>query len=129
MPQPTSIEDLIAHAAQMPEGFFTHAGRDIANKAKPDDSRAAILAAAAFRLFRSSADFKLVLDHLTQMTHGRPIWMGELGLPRDQSIDYGFFREGQNAVISTLHQMIAKGERAAAAPQPVQPKRPDGASP
>jgi hypothetical protein len=61
--------------------------------------------------FYATDDGKLAIDHLIEITLGRPTFVAQLGLAMDEAYGHGCQREGQNAIVYMLLKMIAEGRK------------------
>jgi hypothetical protein len=90
----------------------------MADTSASDEGRKAAM--AAHRLFESSDDFRLVLEHLKSVTVGRFAFTTELGIPADQIAVVGAFREGQNSLFAYACKLISEGGKPPASTSPEQ---------
>lgn len=108
------IEKLLRSAGDNGWEFFegllgTDAKR--ATSVSPEQIARAEKLAHVWATFYGSEDGRLAIEHLIEITLGRPTFIAQLGLPMDAAYGHGCQREGQNAIVFTVLKMIAEGRK------------------
>ncbi|MBV1706304.1 MAG: hypothetical protein KGQ37_03765 [Hyphomicrobiales bacterium] len=63
------------------------------------------------RVLGQHAEFNELMEHLLDVTLRRVTFIGQLGMPREQAIDYSLMREGQNSIVAMLLTMLAEARK------------------
>lgn len=109
---PASIEDILRQAGSTGWDFFDQLDDETKRRAELEKARAmeenAAICHAWAEFYRDEGGRK-ALETLFDSTLRRTTWYASLGLPVDQMVAYGAFREGQNAFAYAIARCIAKG--------------------
>lgn len=107
-----SLDEMIAGAATSGWEWFDGADEKIRERL---DVRRNLAGEEGKAIARAWADFaatpggEKALTAMWQATLGRTVFFVNLGLPADQFMPFGCFREGQNALAHEIFRQIAKG--------------------
>jgi hypothetical protein len=105
------IGNYFSDAKSMLEGLFGSASnKDLPLFAQAAIEQTARIRAIAARLF-GSADGEELLEALCDATLRRPTFITQMGMPADQVLAMGQFREGMGATVFLLLTWIAEGRQ------------------
>jgi hypothetical protein len=120
---PNSLEDIVSSAAKGGWEWFDAADDRIKDKLElqqAKDGADARVIAEAWARFYNSPDGRMALELLFDTTLRRTVFFVQLGLPPDQVVAFGAFREGQNALAHAIAASGRPAHRARAAARPGQ---------